>query len=46
MAMHPDKFAQFFYDQGVSSAVDNVAKSLKTLIWMLDKQTHRTTKTD
>lgn len=31
MAMHPDKFAQFFYDQGVSSAVDNVAKKSKNI---------------
>mgnify|MGYP003116321252 FL=1 len=31
MAMNPDKFAQFFYDQGVSAAVDNVTKKSKNI---------------
>ena len=31
MALNPDKFAQFFYDQGVTSAVDNVAKKSKNI---------------
>ena len=31
VAMNPEKFAQYFYDQGVSSAVDNVAKKSKNI---------------
>ena len=30
-AINPEKFAQFFYDQGVSSVVDNVAKKSKNI---------------
>ena len=30
-AMNPDKFAQFFYDQGVSNAVDNVSRKSKNI---------------
>ena len=31
VAMNPEKFAQYFYDQGVSSAVDNVTKKSKNI---------------
>lgn len=31
MAMNPDKFAKFFYEQGVASAVDNDAKKSKNI---------------
>ena len=31
VAMNPEKFAQFFYEQGVSSAVDNVTKKSKNI---------------
>ena len=31
MAMNPEKFAQFFYDQGVSNAVDNVSRKSKNI---------------
>jgi len=30
-AMNPDKFAQFFYDQGVSATVDNVSRKSKNI---------------
>ena len=30
-AMNPEKFAQFFYDQGVTAAVENVAKKSKNI---------------
>jgi len=30
-AMNPDKFAQFFYEQGVASAIDNVARKSKNI---------------
>jgi len=31
VAMNPEKFAQFFYEQGVSSAVDNVTRKSKNI---------------
>tara|TARA_R100000935_G_scaffold50389_1_gene76238 strand:+ start:67 stop:1203 length:1137 start_codon:yes stop_codon:yes gene_type:complete len=31
MAMNPDKYAKFFYDQGVSDTVDNVSKKSKNI---------------
>jgi len=31
MAMNPDKFAQFFYEQGVAATVDNVSKKSKNI---------------
>jgi len=31
MAMNPEKFAQFFYDQGVAATVDNVSKKSKNI---------------
>tara|TARA_R110000782_G_scaffold160662_3_gene252738 strand:+ start:1190 stop:2317 length:1128 start_codon:yes stop_codon:yes gene_type:complete len=31
IAMNPEKFAQFFYDQGVSNTVDNVTKKSKNI---------------
>ena len=31
IAMNPDKFAQFFYDQGVANAVDDVTKKSKNI---------------
>jgi len=31
VAMNPEKFAQYFFDQGVSSAVDNVNKKSKNI---------------
>jgi len=31
MAMNPDKYAKFFYDQGVSDTVDNVSKKSKDI---------------
>ena len=31
VAMNPEKFAQFFYDQGVSNAVDNVSRKSKNI---------------
>ena len=31
IAMNPDKFAQYFYDQGVSAAVDNVSRKSKNI---------------
>ena len=31
VAMNPDKFAQHFYEQGVSSAVDNVSRKSKNI---------------
>ena len=31
VAMNPDKFAQYFYDQGVASAVDNVSRKSKNI---------------
>ena len=31
MAMNPDKYAKFFYDQGVTDAVDNVSKKSKNI---------------
>ena len=29
--MNPDKFAQFFYDQGMSKAVDDVSRKSKNI---------------
>ena len=29
--MNPDKFAQYFYDQGVAAAVDNVSRKSKNI---------------
>jgi sulfur relay (sulfurtransferase) complex TusBCD TusD component (DsrE family) len=29
--MNPEKFAQFFYDQGVSATVDNVSRKSKNI---------------
>jgi hypothetical protein len=31
VAMNPEKFAQFFYEQGVSNAVDNVTRKSKNI---------------
>ena len=31
VAMNPEKFAQYFYDQGVSAAVDNVSRKSKNI---------------
>ncbi len=31
VAMNPEKFAQFFYDQGVTNAVDNVSRKSKNI---------------
>ncbi len=31
VAMNPEKFAQFFYDQGVAAAVDNVTRKSKNI---------------
>ena len=31
MAMHPDKFAQFFYEQGKASATENVMRKTKNI---------------
>ena len=31
VAMNPEKFAQFFYEQGVSNAVDNVSRKSKNI---------------
>ena len=31
VAMNPDKFAQYFYEQGVSNAVDNVTRKSKNI---------------
>jgi hypothetical protein len=31
VAMNPEKFAQFFYDQGVSNTVDNVSRKSKNI---------------
>ena len=31
VAMNPEKFAQFFYDQGMAAAVDNVSKKSKNI---------------
>ena len=31
VAMNPEKFAQFFYDQGVSATVDNVSRKSKNI---------------
>ena len=31
VAMNPEKFAQYFYEQGVSATVDNVAKKSKNI---------------
>ena len=31
VAMNPDKFAQYFYEQGVSNAVDNVSRKSKNI---------------
>ena len=31
IAMNPDKFAKFFYEQGVAEAVDNVTKKSKNI---------------
>ena len=31
VAMNPEKFAQFFYDQGVSKTVDNVTRKSKNI---------------
>ena len=31
VAMNPDKFAQFFYDQGMSKAVDDVSRKSKNI---------------
>ena len=33
IAMNPDKFAQFFYDQGVANAVDDVTKKSKRTVF-------------
>ena len=35
IAMNPDKFAKFFYEQGQAAAVDGMAKKSKTLTWTL-----------
>ena len=29
--MHPDKFAKFFYDQGMSDATDDVTRKIKNI---------------
>ena len=31
VAMNPEKFAQFFYDQGVTNAIDNVSRKSKNI---------------
>ena len=31
IAMHPDKFAKFFYDQGMSDATDDVTRKIKNI---------------
>ena len=31
MAMNPDKYAKFFYEQGQADAVDNMAKKTKNI---------------
>ena len=31
MAMNPEKYAKFFYDQGVADTVDNVSKKSKNI---------------
>jgi hypothetical protein len=31
MAMNPDKFAKFFYEQGIADATDNLTKKIKNV---------------
>tara|TARA_R100001530_G_scaffold34531_1_gene27008 strand:- start:2921 stop:4096 length:1176 start_codon:yes stop_codon:yes gene_type:complete len=40
MAMNPEKFAKFFYDQGVATTVDDVARKSKNIT--MDRQTPQT----
>jgi hypothetical protein len=44
VAMNPDKFAQFFYEQGVASAIDNVARKSKNINMDIRKSPQLNTK--
>jgi len=44
VAINPEKFAQFFYDQGASSVVDNVAKKSKNINMDIRKSPRLVTK--
>ena len=44
MAMNPEKFAKFFYDQGVATTVDDVARKSKNIT--MDRQTPQTFSND
>jgi len=43
-AMNPDKFAKFFYEQGVASAIDDVARKSKNITMDIRKSPQLTTK--
>ena len=44
VAMNPEKFAQFFYDQGVSATVDNVSRKSKNINMDVRQATQTITK--
>ena len=44
--MNPEKFAQFFYDQGVSATVDNVSRKSKNINMDIRNAAHQTVTKD
>ena len=44
VAMNPDKFAQYFYDQGVANAVDDVSRKSKNINMDLRQQSQTVSK--
>ena len=42
--MNPDKFAQYFYDQGVANAVDNVSRKSKNINMDIRQQSQTVSK--
>ena len=44
VAMNPDKFAQYFYDQGVANAVDNVSRKSKNINMDMRQQSQTVSK--
>jgi hypothetical protein len=44
VAMNPDKFAQYFYDQGVANAVDNVSRKSKNINMDIRQQSQTVSK--
>ena len=44
VAMNPDKFAQYFYDQGVANAIDNVSRKSKNINMDIRQQSQTVSK--